>query len=228
MLCSCTQFFSSSLAPWAARNPADLVPPVTADNVNELVEIAENDPDMSLEVLKGIDRALRNAGAGEKSSQQAAALQAASNASGMGSAIMHQAGNISETMENKDNAKKLVADVLGDMGNLKETGSVLVGILPEPGTPEFNAFVEKADADDLAMAAAVILAAEAKENLNSEDYFASFDPGDPGASLNRRENMAVELAKSALDKGDDPNSGLSGRFKDILEGLNLLDSTEIP
>jgi hypothetical protein len=40
--------------------------------------------------------------------------------------------------------------------------------------------------------------------------------------------MAVELAKSALDKGDDPNSGMSSRLKSVLEGLNLLDSAEIP
>jgi hypothetical protein len=228
LLCSCTQFFSSSLAPWAARKPADLVPPVTVDNVDELIEIAENDPDLSLEVLKGIGKALEDADADEKSSLQAAALQAASNASGMGAAIMHQAGNISEAMEDKDNVKGLVADVLGEMDNLGETSDVLSDILPEPGTPEFNAFVEKADADDLAMAAAILLAAEAKEQVNSEDYFTSFDPKDPGASLNPRENMAVALAKSALGKGDDPNSGLSGRLKEILEGLNLLDSTGIP
>jgi hypothetical protein len=45
--------------------------------------------------------------------------------------------------------------------------------------------------------------------------------------MNPQENLAVELAKSALDKSDDPNSGMSSRMKDILEGLNLL-SVEIP
>ncbi|MDR1586657.1 MAG: hypothetical protein LBS57_04290 [Treponema sp.] len=228
LICSCTQFFSSSLAPWAARDPGALVPPVTTGNVKELIEVAENNPDLSLEVLRGIDKALQDANDDEKNSLQAAALQAASNASGMGTAIMHQAGNISEIMEDKDNAKKLVTDVLQDMDNLSDTSNLLVDILPEPGTPEFDAFVKKANADDLAIAAAILLAAESKEQINSGDYFNSFNPNDPAASLNPRENLAVGLAKSALDKSDEPNSGLSGRLQDILEGLNLLDSTEIP
>jgi hypothetical protein len=189
--------------------------------VDDLIEAAENDPDLSLEVLKGIDKALEDAGDDEKSTLQAAALEAASNASGMGTALLHQAGNIAEVLENTDNAGKLVADTLEDMDNLTETSEVLMNILPEPGTPEYAAFAEKASADDLAMAAALMLAAEAKEKQDSEDYFNSFDPG---ASASPRESMAVELAKTALEKGDEPGSGLSDRLKQILEGLNLLDS----
>ncbi|MDR1318014.1 MAG: hypothetical protein LBJ90_00185, partial [Treponema sp.] len=162
-LCSCTQFFSSSLAPWAARDPSTLIPPVTAGNVDELIKIAENNPDLSLEVLRGIDKAQRNSGGSEKAALQAAALKAASNASGMGTALMHQAGNISEIMEETGNAKKLVADILGDMNNLNKTSDILVNTLPAPGTPEYDVFAGKASADDLAMTAAIMLAAEAKK-----------------------------------------------------------------
>jgi hypothetical protein len=216
---SCTDFFASSLAPWAARDPASLIPPVTSGNVDELVKSAENNPDLSLELLKGIEKAARDAKGGEKSDLQAAALKAASNASGLGSALMHEAGNIAEIMENKDNAPHLVAGILENMGNLTETGAVLSAVLPEPGTAEYDAFVKKSSADDLAVAAAILLASEAKSQDSSEDYLSSFDSSDPGA-LSESELLAVELAKSALAKEGD--SGLSGRLKEILEGIHLL------
>lgn len=214
LLFSCTDFFSTSLAPWAARDPNSLIPPVTTGNVDELIAGAENNPDMSLAILKKINDALKGADADEASSLQAAALEAAANASGLGPAILNQADDISQIMEDKDNAKGLVIDALNDMPNLKETGETLTSILPEPGTPEFAAFVEKADADDLATAAAILLAAEAKNQ--GEDYINTFDASAATGSA----KLAVELAAAASRKYEETES--SSRLKDILEGLNLI------
>jgi hypothetical protein len=211
---SCTDFFSTSLASWAARNPESLIPKVTTDNVDELIASSENNPDMSLAVLKKIQDALKGAGSGATSDLQAAALGAAANASGFGSTILNKAGDISKVMEDKDNAKGLVVDAISDMPNLVETSETLTAILPKPGTGEFDAFVEKADADDLATAAAVLLAAEAK---GKDDYIDSFDPNTADTESAR---LAVELARAASQKYEEDNS--AGRLKDILEGLNLV------
>jgi hypothetical protein len=211
---SCSQFFSTSLAPWAARDPASLIPPVTTGNVGELITMSENDPDMSLEVLKRIKDAAKNADPDKASDLQAAALKAAANASGIGSALLQQAGNISELMNNAGNPQDLIVNTLNSMNNLNSAGDNLVEILPAPGTPEFDAFVAKASADDLAIAAAVLLAAEAKSAVNSEDYINSFD----GTGTGPQVELAIELAKAADAKGTE----LSGALKDILDGLNLI------
>ena len=222
-LASCTGFFSTSLAPWAARDPASLVPPVDTGNVGELIQKSENDTDMSLEVLKKIKDAAKKAGPGEASTLQAAALKAASNASGMGSALLQQAGKVSELMNNAGSAADLVADTLGKMDNLVPAGENLAAILPPPGTPEFSAFVEKAGAEDLAIAAVVILAAEAKNAGDSKDYFNSFNTNTVSGP---REELALELAKAAAAKPAE--DGLSGTLKDILDSLSLTNVPQMP
>jgi hypothetical protein len=188
---------------------------VTTGNVDELIANSENNPDMSLAVLKKIQDALKDAGSDDTSTLQAAALGAAANASGFGPAILNKADDISKVMEDKDNAKSLVIDAINDMPNLKETSETLTTILPKPGTSEFSAFVEKANADDLATAAAVLLAAEAKGK--DESYINTFDPNTAATGSTK---LAVELARAASKKYEDDDS--PGRLKDILEGLNLV------
>jgi hypothetical protein len=219
LVVSCTDFFSTSLAPWAARDPASLLPAVNAGNVNDLIAMSENNPDMSLEILKKINDAVQNAGEDEASSLRAAALQAAANASNLGPTLLNKVDDISTVIENPENARGLVIETLNDMANLGETRDALTSMLPEPG-PAFDAFVEKASADDLAIAAAVLLAAEAKDAINSEEYFENFNPEDPEISPSA--SLAVLLAAEANKKYVDSDSG--SRFKDILDGLNLVPS----
>jgi hypothetical protein len=218
LLLSCTDFFSNSLAPWAARSPASVIPAVTTGNVNDLIASAENDPDMSLEVLKKIKDALAGASPEEASSLRAAALAAAANASGFGSAVLNGAGDISKLMENPDNSKGMMVDALNDMSNLGTSSDNLTAILPEPGTADFDAFVEKASADDLAAAAAVLFAAEAKGSSDSDGFINDFDANNPNNSSSAA--LSVELAKAASRKYDESDSG--GRYKDLLSGLNLI------
>jgi hypothetical protein len=222
VLASCTGFFSTSLAPWAARDPASLVPPVDTGNVDELIRKSENNPGMSLEVLKKIKEAAKKAGPGEAGALQAAALKAASNASGMGSALLQQAGNISEFMNNTGSAIDMVTDTLNQMDNLLSAGENLAEIIPPPGTGEFDAFVEKADPNDLAIAAAILLASEAKKSGSGKDYLDSFHSG---GALAPEETLAVQLAAAASKQGD---KGLSGALKDILDSLHLTNAAPSP
>jgi hypothetical protein len=217
LLVSCTDFFSTSLASWAARDPASTIPAVDTGNVNDLIVIAENNPDMSLEILKKIDAAVQGAGEDEASSLRAAALQAAANASSLGPTLLNKAGDIAGVLNDPDGAQNLVIDAIKDMPNLAETRDALNSLLPEPG-PAFDAFIEKADANDLATAAAVLLAAEAKDMMDTGDYIQNFDPADPNISPSAA--LAVQLATEASKKYDAGDSG--GRFKDILDGLNLV------
>ncbi|MDR1278429.1 MAG: hypothetical protein LBK02_06735 [Treponema sp.] len=218
LVSSCTGFFSTSLATWAARDPESVLPPVTTGNVTDLISTSENNPDMSLAVLKKIKDAVDNASPEEASSLQAAALQAAANASNMGPTLLNKVADISSVTNSADDAKQLVIDTINDMSNLSETSNVLTAVLPEPGTPSFDVFIEKANADDLATAAAVLIAAEAKGKVDSDEYINNFDPSSP--DLSSSAVLAIELAKAATQKYENGSSG--SRLKDIIVGLNLI------
>jgi hypothetical protein len=220
LFASCTEFFSTSLAPWAARDPSALIPSVDPGNVQDLITQAENNPDLSLALLKGIQDGLNSASEAEAASLRAAALAAAANASGLGASVLNRAGDITGAIGDPENAKQLVTDAINDMQNLQDTSDTLTAILPDPDTdPDgFNAFVDSSNANDLAMAAAVLLAAEAKKHDDDTAYMESFDPD--SNSLTPSEKMTINLAKAAADKFE--QEGTDSPLKGVLDGLNLI------
>jgi hypothetical protein len=205
MFFSCGDFFTTSLAGWAQRDPSSLIPPVTTGNVAELLELTENSPDQSLALLK----AIRDAGANPE--LQAAALRAAANASGLGAAIFRHADDISNITET--NVKGIVIGALNSSDNVVETGSVLGEILPDPSdTAAWDAFVGVSSAEDLAMAAVVLLAGKAKEENDPEFYIDNFQ-----TATGPTEKLAKELALAAQAK----HTG-GGYLEDMLNGLHLI------
>jgi len=217
---ACTAFFSSTLAPWAARDPKKLIPKVTVDNVAELIAMAENDPDMSLALLEKIKSAIEGASGEDKLILQGAALEAAVNAAGLGQAVLGAAGKFTslDGDSSEEDAKKMVLDALNGMKNLEDAGAILFDILPKPQDPDFEDFTNKASADDLAMAAMVILAGEVKKNGadDIEDYVECFKD-----SPNEAEELAMAMALAAALEGREDE--LSGPLKDALKGLNLIN-----
>jgi hypothetical protein len=217
---SCTDFFTTSLAGWAQRNPASLIRDVNTGNVDEYIRNAENNPDLSLEVLRGIQAAVEEASGADKAELQAAALRAAANATGLGSSMLNtlsDTGKITAAADDANAAKELITNTILNMENLGDTGSVLMATLPDPaGDPAgFNAFLGAADANDLALAAAVLIAAEASmANGGSGSYIENFDRS---GALTPKENLAVKLAEAAVEKYKESDSG--GPLKSILEGL---------
>jgi hypothetical protein len=225
LLVSCTEFFSTSLAPWAARDPNKLIPPVTLGNVGDLIEMAENNADMSLAVLKGIDTAVKKASGDNKTALQAAALEAAVNAAGLGSAVLNNADKL--TTVDEDNAVDLVVNAINGMKNLEAACDTLMSILPDPVLePEaFDAFAEKAGPEELAMAAAMLLAGAAKEEakesgVSMSEYIETFSPDNEVNSESA--NVAAALALVAAIKFEEVEN--NGPLKQLLDGLNLLPS----
>jgi hypothetical protein len=83
-------------------------------------------------------------------------------------------------------------------------------------TDGWNNFAAASTPGDLAMAAAILLAAEAKKKSDPSGYFAAFNRSSP--VNNDTEKMAVELAnKAAAQPGD------GSLVSDMLEGLGLID-----
>lgn len=228
---SCTDFFSNSWATWAARDPDKLIPKVTAGNIDELIAMAENNPKLSLAILKKIQSAVNGASGSEKLKLQSAALETAVNAVGLGQSVLSAAGELTN-VKGPDDALDLVLDAINSMKNLDAASSALLDILPEPDlTPEsdFRKFADATSADDLAMAAVLLIAGEAKNQAGDSkddlvDYVEnlgvrlSSDPPDvdPEGSENLAQIMAIASALSG--RTDELNSSLF----DVLSGLNLL------
>jgi hypothetical protein len=211
---SCTDFFTTSWGEWAARNPANLIPKVTAGNVQELVDMAENNPDLSLEVLKKIGAAVGGASGGDKTKLQNAAVAAALNASDLTGALMNNASNVSN-LEDPEQVKDLISNTLNGMDNLGPASDALTAILAQ----DTEAFKDSASADDLAMAAALILAGEAKKADNA-DLFDDLD----NATIPPESQAAVDLAKDLAGKAAekyDAGGGDNSVLKDLLDKLGL-------
>ena len=170
---SCTDFFSTSWFSWAARDPDALIPKVTAGNVNEMAAMFEDDPDGSLALLKKIKDAHSSASGEDKKKLQNAALEVSVNSTGLTGALLKVANNIGDFSNLDENdAKDLLQKTINSMNNLASAGALLLEILPDPDDEEkWDAFIESANPNDLAMAAIVIVLGDVKANYDSiEEY----------------------------------------------------------
>ncbi len=224
---ACSAFFTNSLASGLARDQADLVPDVTVKNIDDLMTQAEGNSDLSLAVLDGIGDSMAGATPEEQAVLRGAAVELAVTASGVGTAVLRDSGTILETLDGgdlEDPAVKseLIAQVsssLSGLSNLQDTSTALIAVMPSPDdTVAFDAFVENATADDLAMAAVVLLAAESDDSEGgTEAYIDGFDS--ESETLSPAEELAVALAVKAADKNE--TEGGTGTLNDLLEALNL-------
>ena len=216
LLGSCLDFFSNSWASWAARDPSSLIPAVTLDNVNDLIEMAENDPDLSLALLLRIGEAVDDASDEEKAALQAAAVEAAVNAVGLGQTIAGAAGDFAN-ISDVDSAIDVIMDAINNMPNLDEVSEALFDLLPAPGSGEFNTFIENATAEEIALAAILLLAGEAKKYDSDPNHnIHNFDISGEGSD---EAELAKALAMSLTTIQDE----LPPNLYDILSGLNLIN-----
>ena len=210
---SCTDFYSTSWASWAKRDPHNLIPPVNAGNIDELVSnpgIA-GDPDLSLALLENIEDAMDGASDEDKQVLQDAALEVAVNASGLGQALTDLLSDL-EGLE--DDPKGAVIDAINGADNLEAASSLLCSILDGYDPNNGNASPE-----DLAYAAVLLLAGEAKKAESEpggvDGYIDDFSGRSPNPGA---EQLAVDLAAAALDGAGDT----SGPLWDALRDLGLI------
>jgi hypothetical protein len=187
--------------------------------VDELIKMAESDPDLALTVLKGIQKALEESSVSEASRLRAAAVRAATNAVAIGPSLLNRLGEVSASM-NRDKAVQLATDTMNGMKNLSEARDILVAVIPDSKRDKqgFDAFIGAAGVEELAIASLTLIAAEAKgqgDNING--YIASFDSS---RTLSPSEKLAIKFAGEVVKKAGDEKS--KGSLKGLLEGLNLI------
>ncbi|MFQ3547477.1 MAG: hypothetical protein SNJ56_03995 [Termitinemataceae bacterium] len=214
---SCREFFTTSLAPWAARDPASLIPPVSVSNIDDLVVLTANNPDQALALLGNINNALNGASPADVPVLQAAAVEVAANASGISQAVLAQMDDLMAAMGGSGNVVSVISEAIGGLSNLSGSATLLEQILPDPNTDAFNAFVAQSSPEALAMAAIVLLAAEAQASPGGvESFINGFDPSNPNSDT---QTLAVALAAAAA--ASYAASGGTGPLADILSNLNL-------
>lgn len=227
VLCvSCQQFFTTSLGEAFARDPEDLIPEVTADNAADLAEATKGDSDASLELLGELEDVIADADADEKADLTAVALDVASSASGVENAILQEGDELVDLLQDgdlddpavQDQIYGLVEDALEGLDNLSDSSASLVAILTDPGAASIDEIAAASSADDLAMAAIMLLSANASEDPDGvSGYIDSFDS--ESGTLSESESLAVALAEAAAAKY--AAEGGVGPLADLLSTLNL-------
>jgi hypothetical protein len=216
---SCQQFFTTSLAAPLARDPADYLPAVTAENAADLAAEVEGDPDAALVVLEGLEDLIADADLSEQADLLALALDVASSASGVGDALLANAGDILSLVQDEtldaDELFAIVDDAIGSLDNLEESAAVLAALLS--GGTTIDDIAAESNPEDLAMAAIVLLSSEAAAAPGGvEGYLDTFDPN---GALTAEEQLAVDLATAAADLY--AAEGGTGPLADILDALGL-------
>ncbi len=216
VLGSCQQFFTTSLAESLARDPDSLVPEVDASNAAELVELAQNDPDLAMSVLDGINDAMAGASAADQVLLRTAAVDAAASASGIGPAVLSVADQLAEADESE--IIGIMDQTLAGLGNLEEAADGLLLALPDPAdTVAFDAFVAAADPGQLAVAALTLMASEAALDQDGiELYIEGIDPDNP---VGESQILAIALATAAAEQYELEGGG--DELASMLASLNL-------
>ncbi|WP_304221660.1 hypothetical protein, partial [Gracilinema caldarium] len=135
--------------------------------------------------------------------------------------VLSNAGTMLETLQGSGDIIPVISDAIAGLSNLAPSATALTTILPDPSDIEaFDAFVSQASPEELAMAAVVLLAAEAQASGSVADYISYFDPSNPASDpASEAETLAVALAEAAATAY--ATSGGTGPLADILAGLNL-------
>lgn len=200
----CRQFFTTSLAPWAARDPATLIPTVTAANVGDLAQQTADNPDLAAALLDSIAAAIPGASPEDAAALQAAALDVAANASGVTTALYGTLSTIDvNNIQNIDQNALLdtISATLAGLDTLQSVAATLADIIPYSvsGTSiTLDAdFVAAATPEDLVAAAIVLVAAEAQASENVQGYISTFNPSSPSDNA----AIAVALVNAAVSSG---------------------------
>jgi len=231
VIASCTDFFSTSLFPWAARDPNSLIPTLTAQNIDDLLKLAENDPNLSLALLKKIQSAKNGMSVADQQKLMNASLQAAVNAAGLGQSVLGAAGSLAtidfKAADATDQAKNAVLNAVGSLSNLDAASQALLGTLPQPGSnpaapsQEFIDWAKNANPDDMAMAAVVLVAGGIGNISDTSDEGIKEYLDGLSNKTETPENLALALAIATQLEG----RKVSGPLGSVLEGLQLLGTS---
>jgi hypothetical protein len=229
----CEDFFSTSWGAAFARDPADMFKnvTVTAGNVDDLLEASKGNPNVAKEALKKIKGAIKGDLSAGDLKLQAAALTAATEASGVASAIVSQAASLVHLTdlseeEQEAKAKEVMDSVLKKAQNLDVVAQTLTEeIKLNTGSAwERDELIASnfADTDDetLFVAAMVLILADAKTNdMTATDYI------DSKKTTLFSSDDSIDVINEKLDSNDINPEGESAELKLAWTLAQMVDPT---
>jgi hypothetical protein len=232
---SCPDVMSTSWGGWAKRAPK--IPPITADNIDSLLDATVGDPEFAGALLEAIREEIPRKEGEEKARLQGAAITAAANGSGLDMALITHIGDLIDAATGKDGGgpgadnidkitetfDKIFDDV--DHGIIHDLAEDLTAVLLVDGEDESiynsSSYWENPSVttDSLLIAAVTLLIAETDiQGVDSFDKYLDMfrQKRNDNVPLSDNERAILILVKR-LAKRD------GGTFGSLLEGLKLDD-----
>ncbi len=250
LLISCDDFFTTSWGSWAARDMSKMNFKVSADNIDDLKDMAAGDSAMQLSLLEDLVKAAKNAPPEEKQKLQDAGIELAIESSNIMGAVTNSVDKISELLEgdteemDHDEMVSFITDIIGSMDNLQASTDAVTALLPNPDDENYDAaleaFVTNGDATNNVLVSVLLVIAEAEAitadpelNPNGKTVEELFDAmmSDEDADDELQElldrvkespkiNLAADLADKSSEKLKGTDSPLSA-LGDVFDEFDL-------
>jgi hypothetical protein len=235
ILTSCPEVMSTSWGRWAKRAPK--IPPITADNIESLLDATVGDPEFAEALLEAIREEIPNKDGEEKARLQGAAVTAAANGSGLDMEVITHIGDLIDAATGKDgngpgvdNIDK-ITEIFDEIFNNTDHGTIhdlaedLSEVLLVNGEDESiydsTKYWKKPSVttDSLLLATVTLLIAET-DNLGIDSFDEYLDwfqeKRADGVGLTDNERAILILVKQLAKRNSDT-------FGALLEGLKLDD-----
>jgi hypothetical protein len=221
-LSACTDFFSSSWGTGLKRDPSKVE--VNSGNVAELVKAAKNDPELSREILSKIADEVKNATGRDKTELQKAAVTAATQASGLSTLVVSNAGAI---IEGKAvDLTQLLTDIqaqANDIGGISDDLSTILSMSVTEGKPEFPSGLAKSMSEsDLTMLVVIVALGQVEEldtPTTMTEYLEAWGNGtkdiEDAETLDDKEKVAAAAVNAMLKYH--PDSELTNMLREALQ-----------
>jgi ribosomal silencing factor RsfS len=163
LVTSCTDFFTTSLGKWAARDVSKIDVKVTAENVEDLVEQAKGDKEMQLAILDKVVDAAKDASGEEKQELQNAGVGLVLDTTDIMGTVMENIGDINnlESMEDPSEMIDYFTSIVNSIDNLQESTDALTTLIPSDDA-SIDEYMNGNDIGegDLALISVLLLASE--------------------------------------------------------------------
>jgi hypothetical protein len=219
LLSSCADFFTNSWGKNAARDPGTIT--VTSANVKELLRAAKGDTKTSRGILDKIAGQLKN---NPNPALQAAAVTAANQAAGLGTAALDKLGKVKT--DDVDAFSTVLKEIQGgaEGSDLPGISNAITASLPTtvsgPDIVFAGDFVKNVSDSDLTMLTLTLVLAESEKAGDFDTYINGWTtPG--GKTIDTNSTTALSpsekvIAAAVNELAARPSSELGGMLKDLL------------
>jgi hypothetical protein len=216
LLSSCADFFTNSWGKNAARDPSTIK--VTAGNVMSLLKEAKGDVKTSRGILSKIAEQLADK---PNPVLQAAAVKAAVQASGLGTAALGALDDVDIDSTNSKAFNELLSKIQNDVkdNDLGGISKDIVSSLPVTGRPPrfTGSYIEEVSDSDLTLLALALILAESEKNGGFDSYIETWTSNSKSinsdAGLSSSEKVIAAIANESTER---PGNKLGKMINDLL------------